>query len=44
MIGEIHVAANIMGKNKALGDDGVPLEYFLEFWEHLGPIFLITLL
>lgn len=32
-LGVIHVAAMQLGKNKSLGENGVLIEFFIEFWE-----------
>lgn len=33
-----------MAKNKVSGPDGVPVEFYLKFWELTGPIELLTIL
>ncbi|KAL3701849.1 hypothetical protein R1sor_019871 [Riccia sorocarpa] len=37
---ELHKAALDLGKNKALGPDSLPVEFFLIFWQTAGPTLL----
>lgn len=40
---EILASAKMLGRNKAPGHNGIPLEFFLEFWEEVGKILLFML-
>ncbi|KAL3675310.1 hypothetical protein R1sor_025258 [Riccia sorocarpa] len=35
---ELHEAAKLLGRNKCPGPDGVPVEFFLIFWEVIAPL------
>lgn len=37
-VGELFRAAKCMRKRKAPGPDGLPVEFYLRFWEILGPV------
>ncbi|KAL3682636.1 hypothetical protein R1sor_000658 [Riccia sorocarpa] len=37
-IQELHNAAKLLGKNKCPGPDGIPLEFFLLFWDTVSPL------
>ncbi|KAL3697678.1 hypothetical protein R1sor_011754 [Riccia sorocarpa] len=37
---ELHVAAKLLGKHKCPGPDGIPLEFYLVFWETVEPLIL----
>lgn len=40
---ELHVAAKALAKQKVLGKDGLPMEFFLALWEQVGPLLLKVL-
>ncbi|KAL3679780.1 hypothetical protein R1sor_022736 [Riccia sorocarpa] len=37
---ELHNAAKLLGRSKCPGPDGIPLEFFLLFWETVSPLLL----
>ncbi|KAL3684931.1 hypothetical protein R1sor_002953 [Riccia sorocarpa] len=37
-VDEVHTAAKLLGRNKCPGPDGVPLEFFLIYWETIAPL------
>lgn len=43
IVEEIHTTTKLLGKNEALGADEVLVEFFLEFWEEVGELILLTL-
>lgn len=40
---ELYRAASEMAKKKASGPDCIPLEFYITFWEHIGPVLLSML-
>ncbi|KAL3690257.1 hypothetical protein R1sor_016566 [Riccia sorocarpa] len=37
---ELHTVAKLLGRHKCPGPDGVPLEFFLIFWETVSPLLM----
>ncbi|KAL3690966.1 hypothetical protein R1sor_004617 [Riccia sorocarpa] len=37
---ELHKSAKLLGRNKCPGPDGIPLEFFLTFWDTISPLLL----
>lgn len=40
---ELHSATKALAKNKVPGRDGVPVEFYLQIWESMGPVLLSVL-
>lgn len=43
VVDEQLAAARLLGRNKSPGHDGVPLEFFLEFWGELEHLLLVEI-
>lgn len=40
IVEELHRAASLLAKDKVPGPDGIPVDFFLNFWELVSPLLM----